>query len=806
MLITYIKLALRNLKRNATFSLISITGLGIGLLSCVTVATVVLDNMSYDSNWERHDDLYRIVSKAKIGDEVYNKYSFSLAGLQPALMNNFSEVEAVSKVSVINYHVKTDITQEGVVDFNAIKTDTLVWQLFNFNIKAGKPKDFVYGITNVVITESLKKKLFPIEEAIGQKIYSVSGFDEEPVEMLITGIIEDIPSNTHLRSEAVVIEKNRLELLSKSQNATLLTNYLLLRSGTNATGFADKVNKWYEEFLGETPRYTFEFQPIEDVYLDSAFDERLKVKGDPKVNYILIGVALLLLVIGCVNFINLMVANAISKVKDVGVRKIIGSSRKQIIYQFLVESLLYFLIATAIALGLYQLLKPYLEAYMAYSIEFSLFKDVGYIMMILVMVLVLTLITGIYPAFLVSGFKSINSIKGQIFGNRVSGQQRVQKVLVVTQFSIALFVLVALFVVNSQYRFLTSRDIGYNPNNLLFMDYVSWNGKGNTFQSEINRIKGVELSSMVGWKITTNAGTMYSTVTDPLNPDTKIQVNFIMGDVHLVETLGLELEEGRVFDPNRSNDVIKEPEYGGEDEEELTKVSSLITRFTAEKLNVTALDFHVKELQSNPVGILKNFHTKSLHEDLVPTVIKAESDPSWSGMLIRVDEANQKETLASIYKVWENFYPNNYFNVEWVDELVELQYAKEAKLYGFFMFFGVLCLLLAAMGVYGLVAQSTQQRIKEIGIRKVLGASVSRIIILFSKEYFKMVLLAILIAAPLAWYASSQWLEDFAYRINIKWTLLVVAGFIVTIVAIGTASIQSFKAAMSNPSNSLKSE
>ena len=245
---------------------------------------------------------------------------------------------------------------------------------------------------------------------------------------------------------------------------------------------------------------------------------------------------------------------------------------------------------------------------------------------------------------------------------------------------------------------------------------------------------------------------------------------------------------------------------GSESEEDLIKESSLITRFTADKLNVTNLDFPVKSLQSTPVGILKNFHTKSLREELVPTVIKAEADISYSGMLIRLNEVNQDETLASIYKIWNSMFPNKYFSVTWVDQLVEEQYAKERKLYGFFMFFGVLCLLLASMGVYGLVAQSTQQRIKEIGIRKVLGASVSTIILLFTRAYLWLVMLAIAIAIPVAWYFNSKWLEDFVYRTSIGWSQMSLAALIVLFVALFTVGVQSFKAAMSNPTDSLKTE
>ncbi|MFK7834198.1 MAG: FtsX-like permease family protein [Winogradskyella sp.] len=803
-----IKLAWRSLKKNRLFSFISLTGLTFGLLACISVVSVVLDDFSYDSQWSRKDDIHRILTNIDMGNDVNNKMSASWAGLRPALMDNFPELEAVSNIYQIDYHIKKNLQDTDILDLKALETDTLIWELFDFKIISGNPKKLVHGKSNLVLTKTLKDKLFPDEDAIGKIIYSIPSFGNEPSPFLITGIIEDIPSNTHLRAEALVIEKGRLEQLYKEQYGSFTRNYVLFKSGTDVTKFSKKLNTWYSDFVGGETKYSYEFQPIEETYLNSEFDNELDIKGSRSTDYILLGVALLIVFIACVNFINLSVGRSLTRIREIGVRKVIGALRKQIILQFLTESLLYFAIASLVALAAFYLIIPVIEQFIGHSLQMSLLSNAKYLSIGFLIVFVVAVITGAYPALLISGFKPVSSLKGQIHKNQINGQQLIQKGLVVVQFSIAIIVLVSVLVVKSQLDYVNNKDIGYDKENLIAINPTLWNGKGQSFHKEITNIPGVISASLVNWRPTFGSGGMSKSIDNPINLGTKMDVSFISGDVHLPKTLGIELTSGRLFDEKFASDAPQaqtEIKFNDNDKRINTQ-SSLLTEYTARALNVTEMNKTIPELETNPIGIVKNFHTQSLRYSLKPVVMIAESNPDYSSMLIRVKEGSSSQVITQLNEIWEQMFPNKYLALNWVDDLVEQQYLEEDRLQSFFMFFSMLSLLLASIGVFGLVAQSTEQRIKEIGVRKVLGASVSSIAVLFSKDYVKLVVIAIAVALPIAWYATSQWLQDFAYRINVEWIVLTTAALIVLVIALTTVVIQSIRAAISNPIENLRTE
>lgn len=803
-----IKLAWRNLRKNRLFSIISLTGLILGLLACISVVSVVLDDFSYDSHWSRKDDIHRLLTKIDMGNDVHDKMASSWAGMRPALMDNFPEVEAVTNIYKADYHIKKTLSESNIIDINAMQTDTLIWELFDFKVLSGNPKQLVYGKSNLVLTKTLKDKLFPGENVIGKIVYNIPSYGNKPSPFLITGVIEDIPSNTHLRAEALVITKGRLEMLSKKQYGTFMQNYVLFKPDIDVKQFSKKLNAWYLNFIGDESKYSYEFQPISETYLNSEFDNSLEIKGNRSTDYILLGVAILLLFIACVNFINLSVARSLSRVKEIGVRKVIGSNRKQIIFQFLVESLLYYVIASVIAMPMFYFIIPVIEQFIGHPLQLSLLSSAKYLSLAFLTVFIVSAITGIYPALLISGFKPVNSLKGQILKNQVNGQKIVQKGLVVVQFSIAIIVLVSVLVVRSQMNYINNKDLGYDKENLIAIDAVSWNGKGQTFHKEITNLAGVTSVSLARWKPTIGSGNMTKPTDNPSNPGTKIDVWFMTGDVYLAETLGLELASGRLFNEKLITDAPKgESEIVFDDEsEKLNTQPSLLTKYTAEVLGITTMNKTIPGLETNPIGIIKNFHTESLRKKFKPIVLVAASNPDYSNMLIRVDESSDNQVVARINKIWKEMFPNKYLAINWVDDLVDKQYIEEKRLQSFFTFFSMLSLLLATMGVFGLIAQSTEQRIKEIGVRKVLGASVSSIAVLFSKDYVKLVFIAIAVALPIAWYATSKWLQDFAYRIVIEWTVLAIASLFVLTIALTAVVIQSVRAAIANPIKSLRTD
>ncbi|HEY5407883.1 MAG TPA: FtsX-like permease family protein, partial [Ginsengibacter sp.] len=346
--------------------------------------------------------------------------------------------------------------------------------------------------------------------------------------------------------------------------------------------------------------------------------------------------------------------------------------------------------------------------------------------------------------------------------------------------------------------------------NLLSIGDISWDGKGESFKNELLNQSDIVSASITGWLPTEGPGTMSKEIDDPNRPENKINVNFINGDVDLAKTLGLHLKSGRFLSRNFSNDAESQDSMMRMDsakyQQTAAKQSSIISDYTAKFLQVNALNEPVKNALTTPVGIVEDFNSESLKTTMTPTIIIADASPNYGGMLVRIKPGSEKQVTASLSKLWRQFYPNKLLDIKWVDEMVNNQYKTESKLQQLFTFFSSLSMFLAALGIFGLIVQATAQRVKEIGIRKVLGASVNSIVRLFSIDFLRLIIISIFIASPVAWWLMNKWLLDFAYRIHINWWVFAIAGFIAIFIALLTISFQAIKAALANPVDSLRSE
>ncbi|SFQ09913.1 FtsX-like permease family protein [Parafilimonas terrae] len=808
----YLKTAWRTISHNKIYSAINILGLTIGLCACMLVATVMLDDLSYDKQWSRSNDLYRIISINKMGDGLYDRSSSSLTGLVTALKNNFPEVEAAAGIRNTDTRLKLDNSDANGIEVTALSADTTVWQMLDLHVLAGNPRQYIAGDNrNLIITESFRKKFFPNEDPVGKTVYSVPVYSDKSNPYIITGVIKNLPVNSVMRAEAIEIHKPSNDELYKKQYGTFSENYILLKPGTNIKQFTAKVNKWYAGFVTVKKPYQHEFQPIQNVYLHSDFSGYQTIKGDYKNIYILSGVAILLLVIACVNFVNLSTARALQRLKETGVRKILGAQRKQLVFQFLMESFLYFLIATALATIIYQVSLPSLEHFIGHKLAQTFTASYHLFLYCYGGVLFVSIITGIYPALVLSAFNPAATIKGELLSNSRGSQNMVRKSLVVLQFSMSVIVLIALIVVQQQVSFLKNKDVGYDTHNLLSIGQVSWAGKGESFKNELLQNPNVEAASITSWLPTLGAGFMSSEIDDPNHAGNKLKVWYINGDVDLDKVMGLRLIKGRLLDKTYSADIFN-PDSLMSISDSATyanaanQQSSLITAYTAKVLQVKDLGMPIRQAHTTPVGIIKDFNNESLKEPIKPTIIIAGPSPNYGGMLIKVKPGQEKKVAVSVSKLWRQFYPNKLLEIKWVDDMLAAQYKTESRLQQLFSFFSGLSMFLAALGVLGLIIQATAQRKKEIGVRKVLGASVTSIVRLFSIDFVKLVLIAVLIASPVAWWLMNKWLLDFAYRIHISGWVFIIAGAIAVIIALLTISIQSIKAAMANPIKSLRTE
>lgn len=810
MLKNYIKIAYRNLLNHKVYSGINILGLTIGLTACLLVATVVIDDLSYDRQWKNAKNIYRIINVDKSNKNAENRNSSSFTGLGPTLKKDFPEVKDYCRMSMIyKERIKIGSDKDGV-ELRGFTAEPTVWNMLDFDIVQGNPKKYVKGYTNLIITEKIRKQYFPHTDPIGKIVYNFPTYGKQTA-FIITGIIKDLPANTHLRSDILAIKERKAEddQLDKDGSGSYTKQYLLLKPGTSIEKFRSKVNSWYQRIVtSKIKRQFWDFQPITDVYLHSDFDETQDVKGSIRDVYIFSGVAILLLLIACINFINLTTARAIKRVREVGIRKVLGADKKELIAQFLFESLLFFLISFSLSIVLYNFFSKPLEAYLGHSLTLNLANNLLLFSLTSLVVLIVSLFTGLYPSWLISRPKAVVVLKGKLSVNTNSGLLR--KSLVVTQFAISIIILIATIVVQTQLHFINKKDIGYDKNNLISIDYTNFGTKGAAFKQEILKIAGVESASVCNWVPSYGAAYMTRNVDDPNQKGNKLLINYISGDIDLAKTLKLQLEDGRLLSSAFASDALNMDSLLEHDSKKLFQLehqqSYLATAYTAKIFGLKALNDSIKNIPGIPVGIIKDFNNESLHAPLKPCIIQASTDSNFGSVLIRLKPNTQKQVLAEINRQWQQFFPDKILQINWISDLLDSQYRAEHKLQQLFTFFSFLIVFLACLGLFGLATFTAEQRTKEIGIRKVLGASVVQVTALLSKDFVGLVFVAIIIASPIAYFTMQKWLQDFAYRINISGWMFALAGLLAIVIALFTISFQSIKAALANPVKSLRSE
>jgi putative ABC transport system permease protein len=786
--------AWRNLVRNGFYSGANIFGLTIGLTTCLLVTTVIIDELSYDTQWSKKDRLFRILSINKMGSGLYNQNAYTFWGLPSELKKRFPEVEEYSGITITDLQIQMGNVKNEGIRTDMLMADTGIFHLLDIRILAGKPTALQEGNLNLVLTKSFAARYFPGENVVGKTVYDIAIYREKPTQYVITGVIDDLPKNSHLRADVLNIGPREKEILNTNQSGTMGAHYLLVRPGTNMREFTAKVNKWYKSFITAANPLDHAFQPITKIYLDSPFADTQKVRGDRQQIIIFSAVAALLLIIACINFINLSTARAAARMGDTCIRKVLGADRKHIIKRVLVETLFYFCLATLLALGLYALLLSPVESFLEHSLAKTVFSDPVLLAFMLGALIFAALLSGIYPALLISGFRPAIVLKGSLMSNRNAGSSFFRQSLVVVQFSLCICILTAMIVVHRQLRFMETADIGFNKENLINIGFISWDGKGEAFKNELNRVPGVLSSSHCIWTPSKGPGYMATDVDDPSHPGNKITVQHLTGDMDFAKTLGLQLKEGRYLDKSFAGDVAEENK------------NSLITSTTVKILGVKELNKPIKSVGITPVGIINDFHNQSFREVLGPTIVSAESSVPYGNMIVRVKPGSGPDVQMAIQKLWKTMFPEKLLELDMVNDLLERQYQREQKLRQLFSFFGALTMLLASLGIFGLILHNIQERLKEIAIRKVLGASVFSIAWLLSSRFGKLIIVSIIVASPLGIWSMNKWLQSFAYRISLDWLIPIIAGATALAIALLTVSWQAIKAALANPVENLRTE
>ncbi len=801
----YFKAAWRSLSKNRIFTTLNVTGLSIGLACSLLIALYVVDELSYDKFNTHADRIYRIDEQVRFGDFNYN--GAEVPGiLGPVLARDFSQIEQYTR-----FKSSPDVVirkgNENIREDKAVYADSSLFNVFSLEMIAGNKETALKEPHSLVITESAARRYFAGSDFIG-KTLSIDGTDYK-----ITGVVKDIPKQSHFDFDLFL---PLCELASSRNNSWITYNfqtYLLLKPGTDARKFEKQLNRAVEQYMApelqaklNTSEADFKkagnyikynLMPLTDIHLYSDVADELGTNGSIQYVYIFSSIAIFILLIACINFMNLSTAHSANRAKEVGVRKVLGSPRNKLIAQFLTESLLACFLSFAIAISIVALLLPLFNQLADKQINVSILSRPAILLAISGLLILVSLISGSYPAFFLSSFQPIKVLKGNLsMGFKGSA---LRNTLVILQFTISIVLMIGTLVIYNQLRYIRNKDLGFNKEQVLILQNTdALNNNTTAFANELLQMPGVKNVTTSGFLPVTGARTSQGFITVP-HFDGK---NFTLmqawpADERYLPTFQIQLKSGRNFSAQYRTDstavIINETAakiYGGVDpvNKKLYMLTDLKGAFTA----------------YNVIGVIKDFNFNSLREQVAPLVLSLRQDNG--GMALRIAGRDIPGLLDEIKTKWKSMAPSQPLSYTFLDDEFNKEYGADQRRGEIFLVLSILAILIACLGLFGLVTFAAEQRVKEIGIRKVLGAAIPDIFAMLSKDFLKLLLLSICIASPIAWWAMTKWLQDFAYRISITWWMFVTVGAISLLIAIGTLSFQVVKAAYANPVKSLRTE
>lgn len=813
MLRNYIKIAWRNLRKQAGFTAINIVGLALGLACCLLITLYVADELSYDRYNANAADIYRLNADIKFGGNDM-QMAVTPDPLGPVLKQDYPQVAQFVRLHERGtWLVKRTGTTNNLREDRVLMADSTLFDVFTLPLVSGDPKRALAQPNSVVISESAAKRHFGEQNALGQTLV-MNNKDAYKV----TAVMRDMPTNAHFHTDFFLPMLNDNyewgQWLSNNHQT-----YILLRPGTDAATFArnfDAVAQKYvapqvqaalgtslAKFEAAGNRYRFQMMPLTDIHLHSKQTIELAPNGDIQYVYIFSAVALFILLIACINFMNLATARSAGRAKEVGVRKVLGSERGQLMGQFMAESVLTTTLAMGLALLLVGVSLPLFNQVAAKEIGFQRLLSPVWLVVIVALPLVVGLLAGSYPAFFLSSFKPISVLKGGPVTNRLSARLssvNLRSGLVVFQFMMSVVLIVGTLIVYRQITYIQTKNLGFRRDHMLTVNGLGALGKGaETFKQEVLRMPGVVRGSLSGYLPTPSDRSNTSFFPEgEVDQSKAVSMQHWGVDFDYVKTLSMQVLQGRDFSRSFGSDssgiLLNETAaklFGGP-----TVLGKRIARFN---------DAGMKTVKTYTViGIVKNFHFESLRNNI--GALSLVLDPNSGAAMFRLSGDNPAALVSQIKAKWKQLAPGQPFSYAFLADSFDQMYRAEQRVGTLALIFAGLAILIACLGLFGLAAYTAEQRTKEIGVRKVLGASVTSIIGLLSKDFLKLVLIAIVIASPLAWYAMYTWLQDFVYKINIEWWVFALAGGLAVSIALLTVSFQSIKAALMNPVKSLRSE
>ncbi len=799
MLKNYLKITLRNIKRNKAFSVINIAGLAIGMACCILIVNYIVFESSYDRFHKNADNIYRINTLLEIGGRGGNLASTNHP-IGDYLRENYTEVLNSVKFRRYKYgQTLIEYEDNKFFEERLYYADNSVFDVFSYPMLIGDPKTALKSPHSIVLTESYAIKYFGEENPLG-KILRLDNFED----FKITGVIRDFPPNTHfpinmlLSFESFYV--NNPQLKGRWMGDFEVHTFIQLEKGFDYKELETKLPAIVEKQIGKLikvvgARVEYSILPLTDIHLHSDLLNEPTGQSDISYIYGFSAIALFILLIACFNFMNLSTARSAKRANEVGVRKVLGANKTKLVYQFLGESLILSTFAYFIAAGLAELSLPIIRALT--TVELSIFfTDIPVFILISVgFVFVVGIVAGSYPAFFLSSFKPVSILKGSLRTGSTS--YRFRSVLVVFQFAISVFLFIGTITILNQIRFMKNRNLGFEREHLVFVQFFddSLMSSTETVKNELLKIPGVIHVSATS-HIPGHGARHNGYVPEGFAIEESIMMGRISVDSDFITTFGIELIEGRNFSPEFTAD----------------KNQSILINETALKeigwedpLGRQIRELDDKMLPKTVIGVVRDFHTDSLHNPLEPVLI-GQNPGAFRYIAVRLGPGNISETMTSLEKKWKELDSTGTFDYAFLEDSLIAQYRAEERLSKIFTYFSILAIFIACLGLFGLASFTAEQKTKEIGIRKVLGAPVSGLIFFLSKEFTKWVIAANIIAWPLAYFVMHKWLQNFAFRISIGARTFLLAAFLAVLIALVTVSYQSLKAALANPIESLRYE
>ncbi len=797
----YFKIAIRNLARNKIYSFINIAGLSIGLACAMLILLYVKDEVSYDRFHKNVNNIYRIVTQSieKNGGKGHKDPNTGyLQGPRFAL--NMPDIKHFVRVQSGSENIKTGTE---VNDQDLLYVDSSFFDVFSFPLLNGDRHTCLKDPSSVVISEDAAKKHFGTTDAVGKIIMLKD--DSAFVPHQVTAVAKKCPQNSSIKFDMLLPIKESKEDANNSENwfNFFLNTFVVLNPNTNIKAVESKMNRFYNEnskdaitslkakFGDDVDNWksAYLLQPMLDMHMSTELPAQngLADASNPMYSYILSGIALFVLLIACINFVNLTVARSVKRAKEIGIRKVVGGDRRQLIIQFLGESFLLCIIAFALAILLVQLILPVFNNLSNKSLALSYLFDVKLVAGYILLFIVTSLLAGFYPALVLSGYSPVQTLYSRF---NLAGKNYLQKALVVLQFALASFLIIATFTIYKQFNYLTTEKLGYDDTDIVSVQkQFKTHDEAWLFKNEL--MKDPNIIS-----VAPRNGGSWGTVAR-LSNDSTIQFDYETVDESFLPTFKIPLATGRNFSADFPSDSANSV---------LVNETFVKQAGWKKPIGQTINFWYNNNKKYTVIGVVKDYHYSSLSQKISPEVFTMKKDNNYGVVFIKIKPNTAATSLKTIQTTFKQLFPISPYSYTFMNENNRKNYEAEAKWKQIMLFGAILTIFISCIGLFGLSVLSAEKRTKEIGIRKVLGASVNRVVTILSKDFLKLVFIALIIAIPAAWMAANKWLQNYPYRISLSWWLFASAGILVVLIALVTVSFQAIKAAVSNPVKSLRTE